>query len=73
MKVICINNVYSNGTYMNLTIDKIYSIILPIEKNSRYNEDYYWLINDLGFQGSYEPKHFILLEEYRSKQIDKII
>ena len=67
-KIVCVNidSIGHKPSVKNLTIGKIYTII-DFETESPQ------ILNDNNFPTYYDRIRFITLEEFREKQIDKII
>ena len=67
-KIVCVNidSIVHKPSVKNLTIGKIYTII-DFETESPQ------ILNDNNFPTYYDRIRFITLEEFREKQIDKII
>lgn len=78
MKIVCINNKKQIFQYP-LTINKVYDGLdictigakSPDTYTGRYQ--FYQLEDDTTYVGHYDKYLFITLEEYRIKQIDKIV
>jgi hypothetical protein len=67
MKLVCIDNRNSSTVVDNdITIGKIYKIEMLMDRGYR-------IINDKGYHKSYLKQRFITVEEYRNKQLDKIL
>ena len=61
---------------INLTIGKVYEVIssdMSLGNQKSSAKDYYLIKNDEGHHYSYWKGNFSSLEEWRKKQIDKII
>lgn len=70
MIVVCINNGICNGATsksVNLTIGKKYKILYTS------NNKEYQIVNDLGNTCSYHKSRFVLVKDWRQKQLDKLI
>ena len=66
MKIVCVDNI---GYESELTIGKTYDLI----SYSSRSFSPYKVLNDLGQVYSFDEERFITLDEYREKQIDKIL
>lgn len=72
MVVVCIKNVYHN---VNLTINKSYTVIDETDGLGLIwtPSDHYTVVDDIGKIVWYGSEIFITLDEFRSRQIDKIL
>ena len=81
IKVICVKNVirehpFDDCTEVPFTIGKTYEVIssdMSLGNQKSSAKDYYLIKNDDGHHYSYWKGNFSSLEEWRKKQIDKII
>ncbi len=73
MKVICIKNKYKTDSgeirTFNITVGKIYNVLCCENCLGRY----FVIVDDDGNKKYLSERYVITLEEYRNKQIDKII
>lgn len=67
MRIICIDNI-ERGIILDLSINKEYDTDIKWAHN-----DWYVIINDLGCYQYYHRERFLLIDEFRSRQIDKLI
>jgi len=72
MKVVCIKKYRSQGLQYELTFSKIYDVLpgCGIKGIDDYN---YFIINDKGNKEYYSKNTFLKLDEWRKRQIDKIL
>lgn len=70
MKVVCIKHFKSQGLQYELTYGKVYEL-LPLPGWS--DGETYFIKCDRGFISSYHKNSFMLLEEWREKQLNNLI
>ncbi len=70
IRVICIDN-YGQGLY--LTLNKQYKMSVDIPISTLYSDSVVYITNDLGHLSWYARCRFIKLEEYREKQLNKLL
>lgn len=72
MKVVCIKKYRSTNLMYELTFGKVYDALpgcgLPDIDNHNY-----WIINDRGGKEWYSRSKFLKLDEWRKRQLDKIL
>lgn len=70
MRVVCIKHFKSQALQYELTYGKVYDV-LP--KPTWANPESFFIKCDRGFISSYHKNSFMLLEEWREKQLNKIL
>lgn len=70
MKVVCIKHFKSAGLQYELTYGKVYDVQ---PKPIWSGDDTYFIKCDREFVSAYNKNSFITLEEWREKQLDKIL
>lgn len=70
MKIVCIKHFKSQGLQYELTYGKVYE---SLPKPNWANGESYFIKCDRGFISSYHKNSFMLLEEWREKQVEKIL
>jgi flagellar basal body rod protein FlgF len=72
MKVVCIKKYHSQGLQHELTYGKVYETVrgLNIPSIDDFN---YWIINDRGQREYYSKNTFLKLDEWRKRQLSKIL
>lgn len=73
MKVVCIKEFKSTNLMYELTYGKIYDTISITRGLSNYIKDEYKITCDRGFVEFYNKDLFVTLEEWRERQLDKIL
>jgi hypothetical protein len=73
--IVCINPFHKGMNYYNITKCKKYSFDETVNPDHpmSWGEPGYWIIDDNNQQRKLPKECFILLEEWREKQIDSII
>ena len=70
MKVVCIKHFKSTGLQYELTYGKVYE---SLPKPNWSDGDTYFIKCDREFISAYHKNSFILLEEWREQQINKVL
>lgn len=73
--LICVRNIVTDGYAspfkLPITIGEKYKI--KGTRTNRSNELFYLLLNDNGHMNYYLPYYFITVQEYREKQLNKLL
>ena len=72
MKVVCIKKYHSQGLQHELTFGKMYDVLpgCGLKGIDHYN---YFIINDRGHKEYYSKNTFLTLDEWRKRQLSKIL
>ncbi len=72
MKVVCIKKYRSQGLQHELTFGKMYDVLpgCGLKGIDDYN---YFIINDRGYKEYYSKNTFLKLDEWRKRQLSKIL